>query len=152
MGDFDIILTFKKKQNMMQAAKKCGELFSCDAKTPEAATSGVFLFVTVNHSAQAVAAYLSLSSHLHMQQLTTPAKTETKNVMIKSPIRLTSFLLEVRQPFQHSTFLPINLHKLSYHHLIILDLRYYTRADLCTTTRSIKIRESDAQIRLHIFC
>ena len=29
---------------------------------------------------------------------------------------------------------------------------YYTRADLCTTTRSIKIRESDAQIRLHIFC
>ena len=30
--------------------------------------------------------------------------------------------------------------------------RYYTRADLCTTTRSIKIRESDAQIRLHIFC
>ena len=40
MGDFDIILTFKKKQNMMQAAKKCGELFSCDAKTPEAATSG----------------------------------------------------------------------------------------------------------------
>ena len=32
MGDFDIILTFKKKQNMMQAAKKCGELFSCDAK------------------------------------------------------------------------------------------------------------------------
>lgn len=29
---------------------------------------------------------------------------------------------------------------------------YYTRADLCTTTRSIKIRESDTQIRLHIFC
>ena len=32
------------------------------------------------------------------------------------------------------------------------NLCYYTRADLCTTTRSIKIRESDAQIRLHIFC
>ena len=32
------------------------------------------------------------------------------------------------------------------------DAGYYTRADLCTTTRSIKIRESDAQIRLHIFC
>ena len=104
MGDFDIILTFKKKQNMMQAAKKCGELFSCDAKTPEAASSGVFLFVTVNHSAQAVAAYLSLSSHLHMQQLTTPATTETRNVMSNSTIRLTSFLLEVRQLLHHIIF------------------------------------------------
>ena len=86
MGDFDIILTFKKKQNMMQAAKKCGELFSCDAKTPEAATSGVFLFVTVNYSVQAVAAYLSLSSHLHMQQLTTPAMTEIRKLVNTSPI------------------------------------------------------------------
>lgn len=72
---------------MMQVAKECDEFHKAKTKTPEVALSGVFLFVAVNHSVQAVATYLSLSSHLHMQQLTTPAATERRNVMSISAIR-----------------------------------------------------------------
>lgn len=53
-------------------------------KNPGVAALGFFLLFTVSYSVQAVAAYSSRSSHLHMQQPTTLAATEIINAGIIS--------------------------------------------------------------------
>ena len=69
-------------------------------------TSGVFYSIYVRWLMPLGFYCLSfLSSHLQIQQLATPATTETKNVMINSSINFTSFLLEVRQqPYNITVF------------------------------------------------
>ena len=60
------MLIFSRLWHIIIVAKEIGEIPLDKTKTLRVAALRVFLFVTVNQSIQAVTAYSSLSSHLHM--------------------------------------------------------------------------------------
>ena len=60
------MLIFSRLWHIIIVAKEIGEIPLDKTKTLRVAALRVFLFVTVNQAVQAVTAYSSLSSHLHM--------------------------------------------------------------------------------------
>ena len=60
------MLIFSRLWHIIIVAKEIGEIPLDKTKTLRVPALRVFLFVTVNQSVQAVTAYSSLSSHLHM--------------------------------------------------------------------------------------
>ena len=60
------MLIFSRLWHIIIVAKEIGEIPLDKTKTLRVAALRAFLFVTVNQSVQAVTAYSSLSSHLHM--------------------------------------------------------------------------------------